>query len=293
MPKRTPVNVQLSASYSKAGSTYEDIDTALYNFINDELNISCETNDGFTKVPVIFSIPERAYQIKNTPLLRPNGRTLNYPLLSILRTSLNQNPTNKGRYGVYIPPYYDYYGRGGSINIARVVQQDKTKNFANANAIRRSATKKDKNYQTFPEVNKEIVYENLSVPMPTYVEVSYTITAITDYQQQMNEVLQAFQNFTGTPAAFSINHAGNRYEAFISPDIGTENNSSGLDINERLFKSTLNIMVLGYLIGEGKNQDTPIVVSRESAAKLQIQRERSIVGDEVEQHFGTKSKFRP
>jgi hypothetical protein len=293
MPKRTPVNVQLSASYSMAGSTYEDIDTALYNFINDELNISCETNDGFTKVPVIFSIPERAYQIKNTPLLRPNGRTLNYPLLSILRTSLNQNPTNKGRYGVYIPPYYDYYGRGGSINIARVVQQDKTKNFANANAIRRSATKKDKNYQTFPEVNKEIVYENLSVPMPTYVEVSYTITAITDYQQQMNEVLQAFQNFTGTPAAFSINHTGNRYEAFISPDIGTENNSSGLDINERLFKSTLNIMVLGYLIGEGKNQDTPIVVSRESAAKLQIQRERSIVGDEVEQHFGTKSKFRP
>ena len=83
MPIHTKPNVQLNTEYSLAPSTHETIDHALYNFINDNFNISCSTNDGFTKVPVIFSIPERAYQIKNDPLLRPNGRTLNYPLLSI------------------------------------------------------------------------------------------------------------------------------------------------------------------------------------------------------------------
>ena len=49
-------------------------------------------------------------QIKNDPKLRTeNGRTLVYPLISIRRGTLNVNPANKARYGVNIPPYFDYY----------------------------------------------------------------------------------------------------------------------------------------------------------------------------------------
>ena len=62
MPVRTPVDVQLSSSYSLAPSTLEDIDYALYNYVNDQLNIYTDTNKGFEKVPVIYSIPERAYK---------------------------------------------------------------------------------------------------------------------------------------------------------------------------------------------------------------------------------------
>tara|TARA_R100000008_G_scaffold82331_1_gene66517 strand:- start:742 stop:1623 length:882 start_codon:yes stop_codon:yes gene_type:complete len=293
MPIRTKApNVQNKAVYPLSPSTLEDVDYALYEFINDELNIYSETNRGFKKVPVMYSVPERAYQIKNDPNLRPNGRTLLYPLISILKTSINQDPAKKGRYGVHIPPYFDYYNRGGSIDIARVIHQDKTKNFANANSIRKSQGQVS-NYQTFPMENKNIVYETLSVPMPSFVEVSYTISIVTEYQQQMNDILAAFASKTSTPSAFKITHNKNEYEAFITPEYSLENNSSGLETSERIFRTTITINVLGYLIGATKNQETPNVVRRQSAAKVQIQRERVVLGDEIDYHVGRKDKYRP
>jgi|TARA_R110000824_G_scaffold375975_4_gene567025 hypothetical protein len=293
MPIRTPVNIQPTGSYSLVASTHETIDQALMNFIDQELNISCTTNDGFKKVPVIFSIPERAYQIKNDQLLRPNGRTLNYPLIAIAKTGMNRNPQNRGKYGVDVFPYFGYYKRGGAIETARIIQQTKTQKFANAAAIRRSASGVDKNHQTFPEVNKQIVYQTLSVPMPKFVEISYTISAVTDYQQQMNEILQVFQAFTGTPAMFHVKHEGNSYETIISPDFTIENNSSGLDVDERLFKADISMTVFGYLIGEDENQETPKVVVRETAVKVQIGREHVVLEDEIPYHHGLKPKYRP
>lgn len=299
MPSNSIVNTQLNASYPLSPSTMEDIDYAIYNYINDELNIFATKNTGFRKVPVIFSVPERAYQIKNERDIRsgsPNksgGRTLEYPLISILRTSVNRNPQNKGRYGVYVPPYYDYYMKGGSIEIARQVQQDKTKNFANANSIRKSATKTDKNFQTFPGNNEDIVYETLLIPMPTFVEVNYTIGIVCNYQQQMNEVVAPFATRSSTPSVFTVTHEGNKYEAFMEPDFALDSNMAGLDVAERIFKTNITIKVLGYLVAAETNQETPVVVKRESAVKVTIGRERSVVGDIPDFHFGKKEKYRP
>jgi len=288
---KTP-GVQPYSVYPMTPSTLEDIDYALYEYINEDLDVFTETNEGFKKVPVIYSVPERAFQIKNDPTLRPNGRTLIYPIISIIKNSMVSDPTKKGRYGVHIPPYFDYYNRGGSIDIARVVQQDKTKNFANANAIRNSPGGMVKNYQTFPKENKNIVYETLSVPMPTFVEINYTISVVTEYQQQMNQILSSFATATSTPSAFKISHNKNHYEAFITPEYSFENNSSGLETSERIFKTNITFNVLGYLIGSDKNQKTPNVVRRQSAAKIQIQRERVILGDEIEYHQGRRDKYR-
>ena len=280
MPVNTPLNQQLNAVYPLAHSQLQDIDYALYNYINTTLNIFTDTSDGFSKVPVIYSIPERAYQIKNDPTLRPNGRTLLYPLISILRESVTKNPQNKGRYGVHVPPYFDYYDRGGAISIARQVNQDKTKNFANAAALKKSFYKNNENYKTFPGVNNQIVYETLTIPMPTFIEIVYSVGIICEYQQQMNQILAPFMAQTGAPSAFKIEYEGNKYETFIEPEFSMENNSSGLQLDERIFKTNVSFKVLGYIVGSDKNQETPSVVRRQSAAKLTIQRERVVLGDE-------------
>ena len=268
MSINTPLNIQPTASYSLAGSSLESIDTALFDFLDKDLNIFCTTNAGFKKVPVIFSVPERAYQVKAHPSLREDGMTLEYPLISIVKEGINRNPSNQGPFKSYQFPYFAYYKKGGAIDIARVVNQDKTRNFANASALNKSATDKNKNYQTFPMINDEIVYDTLSIPMPTYVEISYTVSAVTHYQQQMNEIIEVFQNFSSIPSVFPIKNERNTYETFMSPDFSFENNSSGLDVNQRVFKTNISFTVLGHLIGEGKNQDTPIIVKRESAAKV-------------------------
>jgi hypothetical protein len=296
MPKRTQLNQDLWSTYSQRPSTIEDIDQALYTFINDDLNVWCDTNEGFKKVPLIFSSPERAYQIKNEPLegnIRTDGRTLNYPLVSIIRTSMEKDPENKGRYGVNIPPYYDFYKKGGSIPIARRVVQEKTRDRANATAINRFGDKTNQTYQTFPFDNKRIVYETLYVPMPTFLEVSYDIKMVASYQQQMNQLMAPYLARFSTPAAFPITHDGNTYEAFVSPTFNNESNNAGLGTDERLFKTTANITVLGHIIGEDKNQQTPAVTVRESAAEITIGRERVVVGDEPGFHHNRKDKYRP
>jgi len=292
VPIRTKLNQDLRPDYGFNGSTLEDIDQALYGFLDNELNIFCDTNSGAKKVPVIFSSPERAYSIKNDPTLRNNTKTLEYPLISVARMSIDKNPANKGRYGVYIPPYFDFYHRGGSIPIARRVVQGKTRERANATAINRFGNKTDKTYQTFPFDNKKVVYETLYVPNPTFVEVTYEVVLISDYQQQMNQMMTPFLTKFSTPAVFNIKYEGNSYETFIEQSFANQSNNTGLETEERIFQTTVTFKVLGYLIGDGTNQETPVITVRESAAEVTIQRERAVVGDKPEYDADRRDRYR-
>lgn len=286
MPKRTKLNQNLDAMYGFNPSTLEDVDTAFFNYLNDDLNIFCDTNDGWHKVPVMFATAERSFQIKEDPKLRPNGRTLEFPLLSIVRGTVINNPSNKGKYGVYIPPYYGFYKKGGAIPIARQVNQEKSRERANLTA------KKIFKQDNFPFDNEKVVYDTLYVPQPTYVEVSYEVKLIAEYQHQMNQMMEAFMGSFSTPVAFKIKHNGHVYEAFGDETFSNEGNNSGLNTDERIFKSSTTITVLGYIIGANKNDKVPTVTVRESAAEVTIGRERVVLGDEPEFHAGRKDKYR-
>jgi hypothetical protein len=48
---------------------------------------------------------------------------------------------------------------------------------------------------------------------------------------------------------------------------------------ERMYQTSIDIKVLGYLIGSGPNQKTPQIVERENAVKIKLPRERVILGD--------------
>ena len=291
MTKRTKLDEDLKADYSLRPSTLEDIDFAVFNYINDSLNVSCDTNEGFSKVPVIFAGAERAYQVK-VQETRKNGRSLEYPLISVVRNSLVKNPENKGRYGVYIPPYFDFYKKGGAIAIARQVQQEKTRDRANASAIKKFGSGTNQTYSTFPFENKKIVYETLYVPNPTFVAVTHQLQLTSNFQQQMNQMLAPFLSTFSAPAAFNITYEGNTYEAFVDPDFANESNNAAFGTDERIFKSTVTVKVLGHIIGADKNQETPTIVVRESPAEVVIGRERTATGDEPEFHAGRKDKYR-
>ena len=46
-------------------STIENIDTAIFNYLKDELALHTETNKGNVRVPVLWVAAERSHQIKN------------------------------------------------------------------------------------------------------------------------------------------------------------------------------------------------------------------------------------
>ena len=75
-------------------STIEDIDRAVLNFIDERLNISVDTNEGFKKVPVLWVTAERAFQIKHNKDLRDKEETLILPLITIDRKNIEKNPNS-------------------------------------------------------------------------------------------------------------------------------------------------------------------------------------------------------
>lgn len=252
-------------------STIETIDVALYNWLNEELNISCTTNEGFKKVPLIWSMPERAFQVKDNKDLR-NKDVFVLPAISIERSSIVKDPNMKGVAWSHLPRKND--ARGGAITVARRISQEKTSNFANADAKRLYKQK------TYPFKNEKVVYETITMPLPTYVVATYKLTINTEYQQQMNEIVSPFFAYTGQISNFFINNEGHRFEGFVDGDVGLENNISNLSEEERSFKTVVTLKILGYLMGSDKNDDQPKVTIRESAAEIRITRERVILGDD-------------
>ncbi len=159
-------------------STIETIDFALHDWLNEIINIHCTTNEGWKKVPLIWSMPERARQVKDNKDLR-NQDIFTLPAISIERNSLVKDPSFKGVAWSHIPRTPD--ARGGAITAARIIQQEKTSNFANANSERTFGQ------QTNPAAKSKTVFKTMTMPIPTYVVAKYKLTINTEYQQQMKQ----------------------------------------------------------------------------------------------------------
>jgi hypothetical protein len=127
---------------------------------------------------------------------------------------------------------------------------------------------------------QRVVYETITIPLPVWVKVVYEITARTEYQQQLNELISPFLTVPGnsrTPKR--ISNEGHFYETFVEGSFSDGSNQANLGMDQRNYETTINIEVLGYLIGEGENQEKPKIVRRENAVEFRFARERTIFGD--------------
>ena len=358
-------------------STIENIDYSIVSWLKDDLKLSANTNEGWTKVPVLWQTPERSFQIKNEKSLRDDAGALKLPLISIERTGITKDPNRKGIYQAQVYSD-DKDGRTGRMVIAKKIVQDKTRNFAVVGNIRRAnysgattvaatatititdfselnagdkvnlvatdgtnydftqgdqssvngtweATTSNAATATnlmnvintssgpagtrftatvdgavitvtqssagsagntaititdsggaglsktnfgggtsgpqryYPRVNKKIVVQSLSIPIPVYVNIDYKIIIKSEYQQQMNELVAPFIARTGQINAFTMKRNGHLYEGFIDQGFTHNNNVANLNEELRLYSSEITIRVLGYLIGEGENDDRPLV----------------------------------
>lgn len=258
------------------GSDIETIDHAVYDWVV-ALNLRTNTNDGFKEVPIHWFTEERAHEVKESRDRRETKTgTIHLPVIAIERTSLEKDPTFKGTAFGNVPHTSDFKGGASAITIARRINQDKTSNFQNAR------TKKKRNQINFPmKTNEKVVYETMSIPMPVYVKVMYTINVKTQYQQQMNEILQPFITRPGGINYLLLKKDNHRYEAFIEQDFA-QNNTPFEQGEEIRYESSITLRVLGYLIGDGKNQIQPKVVVRENAVEFRMPREHIVMGDEPE-----------
>ena len=267
-------------------STLENIDVGFFEHIDEVFDPHANTKDGFVKVPVIWQSAERTFQIKNDRTIRDSVGKLKLPLITIDRTSVEKDPSFKGAIQA------DFRGkshasrdyRKGDLVISKRMVKSKTRNFASKEASRRfgDGTLPDGGKQDyFPISNQKIVYEELRIPIPSYITIMYTIVLRTEYQQQMNDLLTPFITKVGNRNYFVFSKNNYSYEAFIQQDFAQDNNASSLGEEERSFTTKIQVKVLGYLIGDKNNMPTPEIVTREEAVELKMSRERVITGDKI------------
>jgi hypothetical protein len=189
---------------------------------------------------------------------------------------MSKEPNFKGTAYAHLPPTQLYKNdpKGGVIPVAKRIVQRKTQNFKNADARRKF------DQYNYPKSSNKTVIETMYIPLPTYVKLNYQLTLKSEYQQQINEMVQPFVTRTGQINSFFMERDGHKYEAFIEQDFAQDFNAPTLGENEKYFQITINIRVLGYLIGDGTNDIRPTIVARENAVVVKIPRERVIFGDE-------------
>ena len=260
-------------------SSIETIDYAIVEWLKGDLNLSARTNEGWTKTPVLWQAPERAFQIKNDKDLRDSDGAFKLPLISIERTTITKDPARKGSFQAHTFSQ-DKNGRSGRMVLAKKVVQDKTRNFAVVQNTRRSNYTSGEAQRHYPRVNKKIVIKTLSIPIPVYINVEYKILIKTEYQQQMNDLTTPFITRTGQINSFILNRNGHKYEAFIDQGFAQTNNASSLNEDSRLYTTEISIRVLGYLIGEGENDDRPIVRVDENFVEITFPMEGIVKEDD-------------
>ena len=265
-------------------SSLETIDGAMLRFIDEDLNLSTTTNEGFKKVPVLWVTAERAYQLKHNKDLRDSEETFILPLISVNRSSVTKEPNFRGTVYANLYPNPDAKG-GTTVTIARHINPKKTAEFQNAYANRKLGPDKKiptENYNTNKRnmSTQRTVYETITIPLPVWVKVMYEITVRTEYQQQLNEMIRPFLTVPGNSRMPKrIENEGHFYEIFIDGNLANNANKANLGMEQRNYETTINIEVLGYLIGEGENQEKPKIVRRENAVEVKIGRERTVLGE--------------
>jgi len=265
-------NIQDKPETPYVPSTIENIDLAVYKWLDEKLNLHSDTNKGWSKTPVIWVSGERSWQVKNKKELRDSNDNFILPVITLERTDMSKEKDKKGKYWGDVIPFNDE--KGGSIPIYREIKQDKTSNHANTDSKRLTGQ------PNFKRENKKIIYETKYIQMPVYVTMTYVINVRTEYQQQMNDLLQPFMTFTGAVNYFIVENEGHRYETFVEPSFATENNTADLQQNERNFNSKITLKVLGHLTSKGKNDDKPYVSTRENIVDVKIPREYVIFGED-------------
>ncbi|MHA1904665.1 MAG: hypothetical protein ACW977_11930 [Candidatus Thorarchaeota archaeon] len=271
-------NLKLS-EIGMLASSIEDIDASVLDWLKEDLELSATTNEGWKSVPIFWQTPERAFQVKNNKDLRDDNGSIILPVISVERTGITKDPTRKGGFQAHLYSE-DKNGRTGRMILAKQIVQDKTRNFAVANNIRSNNYTSGDNQQYYPRVNKKIVVKTLSIPIPVYINVDYKITLKTEYQQQMNELLTPFMTRTGQINSFVLRRNGHLYEVFIEQGFTHNNNVATLGEDLRMFTSEITFKVLGYLIGEGENDDRPIVRIDENIVEISYPRESTMKKDE-------------
>jgi|GEM_PF-1311159 len=256
--------------------TIEDVDRALFNLFNKDLPLFYKHKEGMRRVPVIFATGERFAILRRKRPLRDKAGALVLPLISIMRTGIEQDPsrgmtggqnepmTIKTRISKRDPRYQMLRNKQQFKNQDNLAspnhaggETDSGKKF-NADPGTLSTRRPPNPRSTDSREGKALapnlsdhIYEVITLPPVKYYQASYEITFWTQYTQQMNDMLTALMvtphNYPGK--SFRIEtEKGYWFVAYLDAALTSGTNFDDFTDDERLVRYSFNVSVPAYIV---------------------------------------------
>lgn len=250
----------------------EDVDRSLFELFNLEIPLLVSTDNGLRRVPIIFAAGEKWAILKSGKALRDKNDSLILPLITITRNNIIQTAHD------------DIAGRGINQQLGELVIQRRLHKSDRdyQRLINRLLIKNQLNVAVNPEdgpiegqvaTNQVIgdlsedpavidggllmsdkmknVYETIVVPTPQFFTANYDITIWTQYQQQMNQVIEnLISSFLPQGNAWKLDtKKGYWFIATVDGNVyNAENNFDDMSKEERLIKHKFSVKVPGYIL---------------------------------------------
>jgi hypothetical protein len=264
----------IAEGFSMPSCTIEDVDRAVFELFDKELPFFFFRKDAKKKVPVIFATGERfAILARNKPL-RDKSDALILPLISIVRTGIDQEGAKgtglfqgapvlvKVQLSDEDPIYQRLQNKLGfknSDDTAISAEPSTTAGLGGASSPGRVATRRPGAPITVsarqgtvlqPTLSKNI-FEFIEIPPIKQYTASYEVTFWAQYTQEMNSMLTVMMNgyIENRRRTYVVTtKEGYQFTAYVDASLSPQNNFDDFTESERLVKYNFSMTVSAYLV---------------------------------------------
>jgi hypothetical protein len=273
--KREPTGYEGSdapTDFVMPSCTLEDADRSVFDLFNEQIPLQYIVNGETKKIPVIFATGERFAVLNRREPLRDKNKTLILPLISIMRTGLNQNPDNghgpgqmqPSKVKIRLSPESDTYKR--LLNKLNLQNQDNVASTSHREedsdigVLPGTVGSRRKNISPSLDVLEgkllksdllDNIYEIITIPPVKHYQATYNITIWSQFTKQMNEILSAimssYQNNYGRTFRLETKK-GYWFVGYVGSDFSGGENFDDFTDSERIVKQSFDIKVNAYLV---------------------------------------------
>ena len=210
-----------------------DIDTAIFEYLDQVINLTVEDAGENVKVPIMYGSPERWKAIQNDGVLRDNQGKLQLPAIMYKRNTVakNENLATFNRH----------------LNLQVLKKFDEKNKYDKFSLLTKSSAP---------------VGQILNVTMPDHVTLTYEFMLWTEYVEQMNALIEkinwASEEYWGDPKRF-------KFRVYINDYSNTTEVNSGKD---RMVRTTFNMTVQAYLLAESFENKLPTTTKTLTQRKI-------------------------
>lgn len=261
----------------------EDVDISLFNLFDKEIVAHYGGVEGaeLKKVPVIFAAGEKWALLKNGRMIRDKNNTLILPLITIMRTEINQNAgedvvgrgINQQLGEMVVKRRIDSSDRDYQSLINRLLipnQPNLSDNSPDSavsterkvGELRNTKLTREGAYLAQNRTNN--IYETIVVPTPQFYTLKYQITIWTQYMQHANQVLEKiFSSFLPQGQSWRLDTSkGYWFIAKVEQgSFSTETNFEDMSQQERYIKHTFSVDVPAYFFATS-TPGAPVPIKR-------------------------------